>query len=574
MSTKTIIVDGNEVKTDKEMLIDAIKDIGIKVPSLCHHPDLKPWAVCRLCIVDVDGKIVTSCNTQVREGMKILTHSERILDERKMNLKLILANHPFACESCIRNGYCELQKLAEEMNVKKEEIQGETRNLKSDYSSLSIVREPNKCILCNRCVEACDKQHISILEYNGRGFKTIIGPAFDNILSNTPCVSCGQCALHCPVAAITERNQTREVMHAVNDPTKHVVVQIAPAIRVSVGESLGLEPGTVLTEKLVTALKMLGFDAVLDTSTGADLTTMEEAHEFIERLKNNEKERLPLITSCCPGWVNYCEFFQHDFIKNMSTCKSPHMMLGALIKTYYAKEKNIDPKNIVVVSIMPCTAKKNECNRVEMKNDLMRNVDYVLTTRELASMLKMTGIKVDQLQESAFDNPIETASSAGVMFGATGGVAESVLRTAGFMLTGKKLKKLEFESLRGMKGIKIAEADLDGKKIRVAIVHGLGRTDDLLKQIKSGEVKVDLIEVMACYGGCIGGGGQPIPTTKELIQKRMDAIYKIDDNSELRTSYENPNIQSAYYKFLKEPGSDISHKYLHTRYFTRDPYNP
>lgn len=552
-----IIVNGIEYNTDKRYLMDALDSLGIHVPRLCKHANLDNSGKCRICVVEVNGKIVTSCNTEVFENMQVFTDSHRVISARVMNLKLLLSNHPNDCLHCFATEYCELQELAKKFSVHTI-FEGVKRQNEGDFSSFAITREHDKCILCGRCIEICDKIGVHALDYAGRGFNTIIKPGYDLKIVESGCISCGQCALYCPTGAIHERDSRLEVIKALQEKEKVVIVQIAPAIRVSLAEEFSAKPGTRITKQIVTSLKLLGFDYVFDTSDGADLTIMEEAWEFVERLKQNN---LPMFTSCCPAWVNYVEIHRPDLIKNLSTCKSPHMMLGSIIKSYFASKLGVDPKNIVVVSVMPCTAKKEEIKRQEMRTDGFRNVDIVLTTKELAMLLREYGINPLNLPESNFDS-LNDASSAGQIFGRSGGVMEAALRTAAYYLN-LSLEKLEFESLRGVENVKVASLKLDNREIRVAVVNGL----DNLKSVN--EKDFDFIEVMTCKGGCIGGGGQPKPHNFEKVRERMKGLNVIDEVSVIRESHKNPTIQKIYEEFLQKPGSEVCHKYLHTRYYNK-----
>ncbi len=553
-----IIVDGKEYDVKEKYLMDALDSIGIHVPRLCKHKDLFPTGKCRMCLVEVNGKLVTSCNFEVKEGIEVKTNTDKVIKARVMNLKLILSNHPQDCLHCFRNNDCELQNLASEFSVHTL-FDGAKRNYGIDESSYAITREMDKCILCGRCIEVCDAQGIHAIDYAYRSFNTMIMPAYGLRIIDTACISCGQCALYCPTAAIHERDDRVNVINAINDPKKFVVAQIAPAVRVSLSEEFIGKP-KLITKKIVTALKLLGFDAVFDTSLGADVTVMEEAYEFVQRFK--KKENLPLLTSCCPAWVNYVEMHHPELIKHLSTTKSPHEIMGVLIKTYFAKKRNINPEDIVVVSIMPCTAKKEEAKRTELRNEY-ENVDYVLTTRELAKMLKEYGINPLELKEMPFDSIVD-ATSAGQIFGRSGGVMEAALRTASYFL-GIKLEKLEFETLRGMDGIKTATLEFNGEMIKVAVVNGIGNIDKILPKLS----EYHFVEVMACPGGCIGGGGQPRVldgSYKERVIERMQELNKIDAMSKIRQSHESPLIKQIYDEFLKHPMSEIAEKYLHTSY--------
>ena len=569
MGEKTIIVNGKKYKTTEKYLLQALEKLGFDIPHLCSHPDLEPIATCRLCVVEVNGRIRTSCNTIVEEKMNVITDSEELIEMRRHNLELILSNHPLDCDYCYRNMHCELQRLAEKI-TNKTRYSGKQRKREKDESSIAILKDFDKCILCGRCIQICEKQTVNVFDYVNRGFETIVGTAFDLPLSQTPCVSCGQCVLHCPTAALIEKDETQPVLKAINNPDKFVIAQIAPAVRVTIGEELGLKPGVILTKKLVSALKRLGFDRVFDTSLGADLTIMEEAAELVSRLEQSKS--LPMFTSCCPAWVSFVEEFYPEFIQNLSTTKSPHEILGAIIKTYYAEKNNIDPKNIVVVSIMPCTAKKEEARRTELKVNNLEVVDHVITTRELGKLLREFGVEIEKLEDSDFDD-LMSASSAGQIFGTTGGVMEAALRTANYYLTGKNdTSRIDYYEVRGLKGIKIANYKLGNKELKVGVVNGLGNARKLLEKTRKGVLKLDFIEVMACPGGCIGGGGQPLTTTRAVIKKRMNALYKIDKTFKLRLCHENPTVKKIYKEFLKKPLSEKAEKYLHTKYFRKRQY--
>ncbi|MFH1225333.1 MAG: [FeFe] hydrogenase, group A [Candidatus Diapherotrites archaeon] len=572
--TVAIKVDGREYSVKQQFLLEALKGIGIKVPALCHHPDLPALSNCRLCLVEVNGQVKTSCNQRVFGGMDVATSSARILRERRTNLELILANHPFECEDCRSNGRCELQGLAEEFGISGFKIAGKKRNLPKDESSNAIVFDPKKCVLCERCTAVCDRQKTSILSLMNRGWETIVSPVGGAKLADTPCVSCGRCTLHCPTGAFSERDEVEAVLAELNNPKKKVVVQIAPSIRVSLGEYFGMKPGTIATKKIATALRMCGFDAVIDTSLGADITIVEEATELVERVKSGAC--LPQFTSCCPGWVYYAEFFHPELTEHLSSAKSPHMMLGAIVKTHYAQQTKTNPKDIVVVSIMPCTAKKAESDRVEHKTNGMLTVDYVLTTREAARMMKILGVDLAAAGESGFDSPLETITGAGEIFASTGGVMEAALRTAHFYITGKELPdaRLDFREVRGLEGVKKATVNLGGKKLNVAVAHGLENAEKLIEEVHKNPGCFDFIEIMACPGGCIGGGGQPVPHSMEKVRARMEGIYAADRGAKIRRSHQNPAIREIYKKFLHKPGSERAHKLLHTRYVKRDRFNP
>ncbi|MHC1690527.1 MAG: NADH-dependent [FeFe] hydrogenase, group A6 [Bacteroidales bacterium] len=583
-----IIVDGKEYQvTEGKTILESCREIGIKIPTLCYLKDISQNASCGICVVEVKGArtLVRSCISKASEGINITTHSAAINIARKTNLELLLANHPKDCLICERNGNCELQDLSALLGIKETPFERTKPVPKIDNSSLSLIRNPDKCILCGRCIAVCaDVQTVYAIDFAGRGLKSKVSTYLDQGLGNVACTNCGQCALVCPTAAIIERDESKEIMADIYDDNKIVIVQTAPAIRVGIGEAMGMDEGALVTGKMVAALRKLGFSKVFDTDFAADLTIMEEGFELIDRIKN--KGTLPMITSCSPGWIKFIEHFFPKSLDHLSTCKSPQQMFGAVAKTYYAEKLNVDPRKIVVVSIMPCTAKKFECKRPEMKSafhywkeklnlpekDSFFDVDYVLTTRELARMFKVTGIDFSNLPEEDFDHPLGISTGAGVIFGATGGVMEAAVRTAYEVITGKPLDKIELNVLRGFEGIKEAELDLNGTKLRVAVAHTLKNARVLLEQIEEGTSPYAFIEVMTCPGGCLGGGGQPIPTTWAIRQKRSDSLYKEDRLKPIRKSHENPAIKAIYDDFLKEPLGHVSHELLHTDYIERGIY--
>ncbi|MDI3538022.1 MAG: NADP-reducing hydrogenase subunit HndD, partial [Bacillota bacterium] len=515
--------------------------------------------------------LVASCVMPVSNGMEVYTNTPFVREARRTALELLLANHPFECLTCERNGNCELQTLAHDLGVREVRYQGEKRNVPKDTSSPALVRDPNKCILCGRCVRMCGEvQNVNALGYVGRGWDTLILPLFNRDLAEVACVACGQCSTVCPTGAITEKSYVDAVWKALGDPKKHVVVQTAPATRVSVGEAMGMPPGSIVTGKMVAALRRLGFDRVFDTDFTADLTIMEEGHELLERLQ--EGGPLPLITSCSPGWVKYCEHFYPELLPHVSSCKSPQQMFGALAKTYYAEKMGLKPEDVYVVSIMPCTAKKFEAQRPEMTASGVPDVDAVLTTRELARMLKEAGIDFESLPEEEYDAPLGISTGAGAIFGATGGVMEAALRTVYEVVTGKTLESLDFTAVRGLDGVKEASVDLDGKTVKVAVAHGLANAKKVLDKIKAGEADWQFVEIMCCPGGCIGGGGQPIPVDREKREARIRAIYEVDASMPLRKSHENPAVQTLYKEYLGAPLSERAHQLLHTHYTPRSRF--
>ena len=583
-----IIVDGKEYQvTEGKSILESCREIGIKIPTLCYLKDISQNASCGICVVEVKGArtLVRSCISKATEGINITTHSAAINIARKTNLELLLANHPKDCLICERNGNCELQDLSALLGIKETPFERTKPVPKIDNSSLSLIRNPDKCILCGRCIAVCaDVQTVYAIDFAGRGLKSKVSTYLDQGLGNVACTNCGQCALVCPTAAIVERDESKDIMADIYDDNKIVIVQTAPAIRVGIGEAMGMGEGELVTGKMVAALRKLGFSKVFDTDFAADLTIMEEGFELINRIKN--KGTLPMISSCSPGWIKFIEHFFPKSLSHLSTCKSPQQMFGAVAKTYYAEKLNVDPRKIVVVSIMPCTAKKFECKRPEMKSafhywkeklnlpekDSFFDVDYVLTTRELARMFKVTGVDFSNLPEEDFDHPLGISTGAGVIFGATGGVMEAAVRTAYEVITGKPLDKIELNVLRGFEGIKEAELDLNGTKLRVAVAHTLKNARVLLEQIEEGTSPYAFIEVMTCPGGCLGGGGQPIPTTWAIRQKRSDSLYKEDRLKPIRKSHENPAIKAIYDDFLKEPLGHVSHELLHTDYIERGIY--
>lgn len=561
-------------------ILDAARRVQVKIPTLCKHKDLLPTAACGICIVRNKGgnKLIRACCTPIENGMDLTTHDREIVDVRRSTLELILSNHPQACLTCGRNGECELQSLAADFNIPIDGIKRYVKDTPPDRSTGSIILEFQKCIKCGRCIQVCQEaQNVWALSFLERGINTRMAPAGDITLAESPCVKCGQCSAHCPTGAIVENDETPAVWQALHDPEKICVVQIAPSVRVAIGEAFGLPPGTNLTRKLYAALRRLGFKAVFDTNFSADVTIVEEASEFIERFVH-KRGQLPLITSCCPSWTDFMEKRHYDFIDNFSTAKSPQQMLGVLAKTYYASKVGIDPSKMFVVSIMPCTAKKYELSRTEeMYASGYKDVDVALTTRELSRMLKQSGIEFLQLADGEPDSLLGEYSGAGTIFGATGGVMEAALRTAYFYATGKKLDKIELEAVRGLKGVKEGTVMVAGAPVRVAVAHGLANVEQVLDRIREARgsgspLPYHFIEVMACPGGCIGGGGQPYGVDNERRKQRAAGLYQDDRDCAVRHSHENPEVIRVYNEFLGKPLSAKAHNLLHTRYTARPVY--
>ncbi len=567
-----LTIDGREVEAENgSTILHAALKSNIHIPTLCYLSEVQAIGACRVCLVEIEGNkaLQAACVFPASDGLVVHTNNERVRKARKFSLEMLLSNHPMDCPVCPRNLNCELQKIAEELGIREVRFKGERSRGSIDSLSPSIIRDQNKCILCRRCVSVCQNiQTVTALAVHGRGFETQIGPAFDQSIGEIACTNCGQCSIVCPVGAITEKSSIEEVWNALADPTKFVIVQDAPAVRAALGEEFGYPPGTLVTGKMLAAVRKLGFNRVFDTNFTADLTIIEEGNELIKRIK--EGGALPLITSCSPGWIKFIEHFYPVLLPHLSTCKSPQQMLGALAKTYYAEKEGVDPKNIVVVSVMPCTAKKFECNRPEMTDSGYKDVDYVLTTRELAKMIKEAGIDFDRLEEGSYDAPMGEYSGAGTIFGATGGVMEAALRTAYEVLTGKTLQNLEFVDVRGLRGIKEAVVPIEGMgDVKVAVAHGLGNARKLMEKLKEKEADYHFIEIMACPGGCVGGGGQPIPVNSAIRQLRAEALYREDRSLPHRKSHENPAIIKLYKEFLKEPLGEKSHRLLHTKYTAR-----
>lgn len=568
-----ITIDNQNISVPKGItILEAAKKAGIDIPTLCFLKDINEIGDCRMCVVKVEGRrgFATSCIQKVEEGMVIKTHTPEIIEARHVMLDLIISNHDKDCLTCTRMGNCELQALASKFGIQTIEYKGERKEHEIDNLSPSIAKDPNKCILCRRCVAVCKNiQKVGAIDCGNRGFDSSISTSYNKSLKDTNCVYCGQCIEACPTSALREKENIDEVWAKLKDPDTYVVVQTAPAVRVALGEEFKMPIGTNVTGKMVTALKRLGFDKVFDTNTGADFTIMEEAHEFIERFKENDN--IPMITSCCPAWVRYIEINYPELLPHLSSCKSPHEMLGALIKTYYAKKEKIDPEKIFVVSVMPCIAKKYERQRKELSNNGLSDVDCVITTRELSRMIKYANIRFEDLEDSEFDNPLGTSTGAAAIFGTTGGVMEAALRTAQDVLTGKDLDKIDFEQVRGEKEIKKATVNINGKDIKVVAVSGLGNAQKIMEEIKSGEADYQFVEIMACPGGCIMGGGQPIKNSRtraeyDVRKLRADSIYSIDEKSQIRKSHKNPALKQVYEEYLEAPGSYRAEKLLHTTY--------
>ncbi len=571
-----IKINGMELSVpDNYTVLEAARENGIEIPTLCYLKDVSKTGSCRMCIVEVKGAkaLQASCVYPVSEGLEIYTNTPKVRQQRRVTLELLLSNHDRSCLSCVRNRSCELQSLADELGVRDITYQGEMNSYDIDDVSTSIVRDNNKCILCRRCVNMCKNvQTVAVIDTMERGFKTKVASAFDMPLADTSCVNCGQCIISCPTGALKEKDNTKEIWDAIADKDKYVIVQTAPAVRAGLGEEFGYPMGTPVTGKMAAALRRLGFDKVFDTDTGADLTIMEEANELVERVQNGGK--LPMITSCSPGWIKFCEHNFPDFLDNLSSCKSPHEMFGAVIKSYYAKKNNIDPKSIYVVSVMPCVAKKFEAVRPEMESDGLRDVDAVISTRELARMIKEAGLMFSKLPDEEFDAPFERATGAGVIFGATGGVMEAALRTAADTLSGKSVEKIEYKAVRGVEGIKEATVDIGGMSVKVAVANGLGNARRLLNNVREGKADYHFIEIMACPGGCVNGGGQPIVPSKDKMDidirvQRAKALYSEDEKSAIRKSHESPDMITLYNDFFGKPGSHLAHELLHTTYTDR-----
>lgn len=559
-------------------ILEAARMAGIEIPTLCYLKKINEIGACRICMVEVKGarSLVTACVYPVNEGMEIFTNTERVRKSRKMTLELILSTHDRKCLSCVRSGTCELQQLCKEFGVDDEgRFDGANPVHEYDDSAIHMIRDNGKCILCRRCVAACQAQHISVIGANARGFDTHIGSAFERPLDSVACVSCGQCIVNCPTGAIYEKDDTEKVLEAINDPEKFVVVHTAPSIRVTLGECFGMHIGTNVQGKMVAALRRLGFDKVFDTDFGADLTIVEEANEFLGRVQNGGV--LPMITSCSPGWIKYCEHYYPDMLDHLSTCKSPQQMSGAIIKTWYAEKMGIDPKDIVVVGIMPCTAKKFETKRDDQAASGYPDVDYSLTTRELGRMIESAGIYFKHLPDEEFDNPLGDSTGAAVIFGATGGVMEAALRTAVEKLSGEELKSLDFTEVRGTDGIKEASYTVNGMEVKVCVVSGLANANTIMEKVKNGTADYHFIEIMGCPGGCVNGGGQPIQHAVvrnfvDLRARRAAALYEADKDMPLRKSHESEAVKRLYDEFLGEPGSHKAHEVLHTSYVARPKY--
>ncbi len=577
MENVTVKINGLEVSAPAgSTILEAARLAGVEIPTLCYLKEINEIGACRMCIVEVKGArgLVASCVYPVSDGMEVWTNTPKIIESRKKTLQLLLSNHDRKCLSCVRSGNCELQKLCKELGVEDEDYyDGERTPSEIDDSAAHMIRDNSKCILCRRCSAVCEKvQGIGVIGPNKRGFATFIGSAFDMGLGETSCVSCGQCIAVCPTGALSEKDCTDDVLAAIADPSKHVIVQTAPSVRAALGEEFGYPIGTNVEGKMVAALRRIGFDKVFDTDFAADLTIMEEAHEFLERVKNGGV--LPLITSCSPGWIKYCEHYFPDMTENLSSCKSPQQMFGAIAKSYYAEKAGIDAKDIVSVSVMPCTAKKFEIGRDDQAANGVPDVDYAMTTRELARLIRKCGLKFNLLPDEEFDAPLGLSTGAATIFGATGGVMEAALRTAVETLTGEELESVDFKEVRGTAGIKEATYHVAGMDVNVAVASGLGNARELLNRVKSGEANYHFIEIMGCPGGCVNGGGQPqqpgyVRNTTDIRALRAKVLYDDDAADKIRKSHENPAIKELYATYLGEPGSEKAHHLLHTTYVKR-----
>lgn len=565
-----LTIDGKTVEVNEgASILDAAKKANVNIPTLCHHEDQAVKAVCRICVVEVEGRpgLQASCATPAENGMVVKTASPKVIRTRKNIMELLLSRHPMTCLTCQKNGSCDLQNIARDLNMSTEAAyEMDVRHAEFDASSPSIVRDMQKCILCGKCIDVCsESQGIMVMAKEDRGYDTMVVPPYGKKLADTSCVNCGQCVQVCPVGAITINDDTEKV-YAQMDAGKHMVAQIAPSVRINLAEALGEKPGTVSTGRLVTALKKIGFEKVFDSDFVADLTIMEEGSELLDRLQNGKT--LPMMTSCCPGWIKYLETFAPEMRGHLSTCKSPQQMFGPLIKTYFAEKSGVDPATVCSVSVMPCTAKKFECKREEMRDSGYQDVDIVLTVQELARMIQTAGLDFANLEDTEFDTPFGQGSGAGLIFGATGGVMEAALRTVYEIVTGENLQRLEFEAVRGFEGWKEASVNLNGTEVKVAIVHGLANAKILLEKMRDGSADYHFIEVMACPGGCIGGGGNA-PKTWAKMEERKRAIYEEEQRLPIRKSHENPYVKQCYEEFLGAPLSEKSHHLLHTKYYDR-----
>lgn len=577
MDYVSIKINGVDVSAPKgSTILEAARIAGIEIPTLCFLKEINEIGACRICVAEVKGarSLVATCVFPINEGMEVFTNTPKVLEARKNTLQLILSTHNRKCLSCVRSGNCELQTLSREMKVEDEgKYDGDVMETEIDCSATHMIRDNSKCILCRRCTAVCEKvQAVGVIGANDRGFTTQIGSPFGKGLAETSCISCGQCINVCPTGALSEKDASDAVLEAIADPTKHVVVQTAPAVRAALGEMFGLPIGTNVEGKMVSALRRIGFDKVFDTNFSADLTIVEEANEFIDRVANGKT--LPLITSCSPGWIKYCEYYYPEFIDNLSSCKSPQQMFGAIVKSYYAEKMQIDPKDIVSVSVMPCTAKKFEMGRENEDGTGYPDVDIVLTTRELGRLIERVGIRFNSLPDESYDNPLGSGTGAAVIFGTTGGVMEAALRTAVEKLTGEELAKLDFTEVRGLKGVKEATYKVGDLDVNVAVASGTANAKELLERVKSGEKTYHFIEIMGCLGGCINGGGQPqqpgsVMNTVDVCGLRAKVLYDADAANVIRKSHENPDVIEVYKSYLEKPGSHKAHKLLHTTYVKR-----